>query len=305
MGQDLSTPPPRALGLTLGAAFLSLSLAASAFGLRQILLGVQLSLLGLWVSLPSLGIPLAAVISYRLYGLLSARYWLDRDRFALRWGLAREVWPLSAVHSLRLLPREQAYSPPRRNFCWPGCLVGMGQVEGVGPVEVFAGQTAGGLVLLEGPHGALAISPPDPQAFIERYHELARLGSLEPVPFSRRRPDFLTLRIWEDRTGRILLLLGAALCLGFLAFAAARLPSLPETVLFGYHPSGMPQARVPASQLLLLPLVSGAAWLVDLVVGAWLFRRLPQPALAYLVWAVGCAVPLLLWGASLRLLELS
>jgi len=301
----LTASPPRALGLSLGLALLVAFLTASAFGLRQILLGAQPWLLGLWVVLPVVGLPLAAVTAYRLYGLLSARYLMDRDQFALRWGLAREVWPLEAIVSMQALPRAAIRAPWWKALCWPGCMVGECYVEGLGAAEIFAAGPVQEYVFVQSPYGSLVISPPDPTAFVARYHELLKLGSLEPVPHERQRPNFLSIQIWQDRMARALLLIGAGLCLGFLAFVAARLPGLPALIPFGYHPSGIPQARVPSSQLLLLPMMSGATWLTDLVVGSWLYRRPPQRSLAYLVWGMGAAVPSLLWGASLGLLALS
>ncbi len=97
--------------------------------------------------------------------------------------------------------------------------------------------------------------------------------------------------------------MGALLPLALLAFVGWRAPGLPSSVPFGFDALGNPGAEAPPGRLLLLPLMAGVLWLVDLSLGAWLYRSEPDRRLAYTVWAIALAGGLLLWGAALHLIS--
>ena len=294
--------PRRRLGLLLGSLLLLVLLGAIGVSIAQLGSATVSVWLLLWVVLPLFGFPLALLVGFRLYGLLTAGYRLDRDAFVLTWGLAFEQIPLAELQ--RPQPAAQLGLALRpRGLWWPGCVVGRRQVDGLGQVEFFATTGQAGLVLLRTGDRTLAISPPDVEAFQQAFTNAVRLGSLEPVPSRSQRPDFLFGRVWSERAARVLILLGLALPLLLLAYLALRAPSLPaQGVPFGFLPSGQPAALAPPGRLLLLPLIAGLCWLADLVAGVWLFRREADQALAYALWGAAILTGLLLWGAVLLLL---
>lgn len=301
----MSFTPPRLLGLLLGLLFLSVLLGGTGYGATQ-LAGAAISpWIVAWVVLPLLGVPLAALVSYRLFGLLTASYRLDRNGFYLTWGLARDQIPLAELEKPRLVRDLPGRWLPRGGLWWPGCVVGRASVEGVGRVEFFAATPPRGMVLLTAGERHLVISPPDPLDFIDAFNQAIRLGSLEPILAVSQRPDFLFNRLWSDRAARILIALGLAFSLLLLGYLAVRAPGLPGQVAFGFDPTGRPDPWAPPGRLLLLPLIGGLCWLVDLVAGVWLYRREAERALAYVVWGAAAFVGLLLWGAALHLLNVS
>jgi len=294
--------PPRLLGALLGLVLLTLTAAAAALGVIRLgSIGFS-AWIAAWIALPLLGVPAALVIAYRLFGLLSASYHLDRDGFRLRWGLAIEHVPLSEVLEVRIPEPGEAHLRPGRGVWWPGCLIGHRSVEGLGLVEFFATTGPDGMLLLQLEDRWLAISPADRDGFRQAYIDVVRMGSLEHIAALRLRPDFLFNRVWSDRWARGLVLAGLALCvllLGFLAFQAS---VLPAQVPFGFDPYGAPEALVSPTRLLLLPLIAGLCWLTDLVIGLWLYRNDDQRLLAYGLWTTAVLVAGLLWGASLQIL---
>ena len=294
--------PPRLLGALLGLVLLTLTAGAAALGVVRLGdLGFS-AWIAVWIALPLLCVPAALVIAYRLFGLFSASYHLDRDGFRLRWGLALEHVPLSEVLEVRLPEAGEVRLKPGRGIWWPGCLIGHRPVEGLGLVEFFATTGAEGMLLLQLGDRWLAISPGDRDDFRQAYIDVVRMGSLERIAALRVRPDFLFNRVWSDRWARGLVLAGLTLCLLLLGFLAFQSSTLPAQVPFGFDPYGTPEAYVSPTRLLLLPMIAALCWLTDLVIGLWLYRNDDQRLLAYGLWTTAVLVAGLLWGASFQIL---
>jgi len=295
--------PRRTLGTLIGAALLLVLLAAAVGGLSQLNVSPVTPLIIVWVLLPLISLPLMVVVAYRLYGLWTAVYRIDREGFYLRWGLAHEQIPLGQIESVRLLGDAEAAPRPAFGWWWPGCVVTMAEAEHLLPIEIFAGNGLGEGVLIVASHAQLLIAPTDPQGFMKYFTEATRLGSLQPIAAHSDRPAFVFTDVWADRRARTLILAGAALPLALLAFVGWRAPGLPGTVPFGFDAFGNPAAPAPPGRLLLLPLMAGVLWLVDLSLGAWLYRGENDRRLAYTVWTIALAAGVLLWGAVLHLMS--
>ena len=297
--------PPRWIGTFLGLLLLSLAVGAAALGVIQLSSVGFSAWIAVWIALPLLGVPAALLVAYRIYGLLTARYHLDRDGFRMRWGLAVEQVPLGDVLEVRLPGPGETPLAPGRGLWWPGCVVGRRSVAGVGEVEFFATTGPEGLLLVQLPDRWLAISPRDRDGFRQAYVDVVRLGSLERIDALRLRPDFLFNRVWADRWARMLVLAGLVLTLLLLGFLAFQASTLPAEVPFGFDPLGRPETLVSPTRLLLLPMIAGLCWLADLVIGLWLYRKDDQRPLAYGLWGIAVLVAALLWGASFQILAVA
>jgi hypothetical protein len=295
--------PPRRLGVILGVGLLLCLLGLSAWGIVRLASSPVTPLTVLWVLLPLLGLPLAAGVVYRLFGLLTSRYRIDRDGFYLHWGSGAEQVPLSLVRGLRSGERSTGRLWPKPGLWWPGCVVGRGHVGDQGHVEFFASAGRDRLLFVEIEGRTFAITPEDPQAFVQAFVDATRLGSLEPIRAISLQPDFLLARVGEDRPASLLLLIGLALPLLLLIFLAFRAPGLPGEVPFGYAEDGSVSMLAPPGRLLLLPILGGFFWLVNLLLGAWIFRRPEGRLPAYGLWGAQALLGLLLWGAVLQLLQ--
>jgi hypothetical protein len=294
--------PPRTLGLLIGGTLLAILLALIIVSVAQLTTATISAWLILWVTLPLVSVPLALLVLYRLYNLLTARYRLDRDGFFLTWGLITEQISLAEVTLMRSADEVAPNLRPARGLWWPGYVYGSREVDGEGVVEFFATTGTQGLIVLSAGGRLLAISPPDLETFQQSFVDATRLGSLEPIPTISQRPEFVFSDLWNDRLARFLVLIGLALPFFLLGYLAFRVPSLPARVPFGFDPTGVPSPLAPPGRLLLLPMIGGLCWIADFAVGAWLYRQAKDRPLAYAMWGVAIVIGGLFWGATLQLL---
>jgi hypothetical protein len=298
----MDNKPPKRLGLILGIAALLLFTLPALISLYMLMNSALSLWMVLWVLLPLLCIPLAVLVAYRLYGLITASYELNRNGFYLRWGFSEERLPMQSIESVKLLDRSEVASGYPRAFRWPGLIIGAGGLEDGNPVEFFASTAMDEMVLIRSKHGAFAISPPRRDEFLDQFQSALRSGPLEQWSHLSRRPNFVLARLWSDGWARAFILIGALLPVSLLAFLAIRTPALPGQVPFGFDASGVPQTLAPPGRLLLLPLAAGLCWMADLVLGWWSYRREDLRVLAYLMWGFSVLVGGLFWGAVLQLL---
>jgi hypothetical protein len=294
--------PPRRLGLIIGSALLALLISGIVLSVYRLATATISALIIPWVLLPLFSVPLALIILFRLYGLLSARYRLDRDGFYLTWGMAGEQIPLADITDLLKADEIASGLRPEVGFWWPGCVVGRKDVDGVGEIEFFATTGAEGMILLQLDERLIAISPPEVEDFFQAFSASVRMGSLEPIAMRSQRPDFIFTRLWEDRIARAMVLLGLALPTVLLGYLAVQAPLLPLEVPFGFDPAGMPDPLAPPGRLLLLPMIGGLCWMLDFVIGAMFYRQERDRVISYTIWGAAILVGALLWGATLQLL---
>ncbi len=294
--------PSRGLGATVGSFLLLVLLGTSAFAVYSFTSSEISTFTPLWVFVPLIGLPLSVFVGYRMYGLLTAEYYLDREGFSLTWGLVSEQIPLAEITSIIPAGDLLQGAALRLGTAWPGYLIGEREIEGVGVVDFFATSAREELLLITAGDTHLAISPPDTQAFLQMFGQMTQMGSLRRIERRSLRPNFLSTRLWTDRLARWLILAGIALPMTLLIYLSLRSSTLPAEVPFGFDPTGMPDPFAPPGRLLLLPLIGGICWLADLVMGAWFYARRPDRTLSYALWASAVLIGGLLWGAVLQLL---
>ena len=294
--------PPRLKGLLINTALLLLFLGGMAWGILQLSAGRVTPMLGIWTGMVICCAPLSLLVAYHLYGLITARYDLDRNGFAIRWGLASEQVPLSAI--VGIVRGSQALH--RRTLGWAydllGWSVGQRSIPGLGMIDFFIAGEPSGIIILKLKQRSLAISPASIEAFESAFAEANRLGSLKEPTERSQRPDFFSVRLWKDRIARSLILGSLLLLVFLLGYLAFRLPGLPDRVPFGFDLAGKPDTFVPPARLLLLPLAGAFFWAADLLLGAWLYRRQDGRSIAYFIWAIGLTMSLLFGGAVRYLL---
>ncbi|MGH2620440.1 MAG: PH domain-containing protein [Anaerolineales bacterium] len=292
--------PNRLLGILLGAGGLSALLIAIGLSLARLGQGLISPGSLIWIVALLVALPLTLLVGVRLLGLATASYRVDRDGLYVRWGLVYEQIPIASVVSIQ--PARE-FGRPRRpapGFWWPGCLVGRARMDQARELEFFAG-TGEQLIVSTREGRFLVLSPPDPTAFRSALLSATRMGALEKIAERSDRPDFLLTRIWKDRAARGLILAGLALPLLGLTVLVLKAPGLPEQIPFGFGPGGEPGPLAPPGRLLLLPMIAGLAWLVDLVLGSWFYRSVLERPLSYALWGASVVAGALLGGAALYL----
>jgi len=228
-----------------------------------------------------LAIPLVPLLIYRLSYLQNAVYTMERDSIRLQWGLRVEVIPTNTILWVR---RDTELAEPIRYpwIRWPGAVLGLRRLSREMPIE-FMASTTRDLILIATYEKVFAISPGDPEKFLNSYQRLTELGSLlSPQPESVS-PATLIVGVWKNPASRNLILLGVFLGFVLIAWVARVAPTRPVLSL-GFLPSGEPRAPIPGVRLVLLPILNTIGLVVNLFAGLVLFRRNKHRPLAYLLW---------------------
>jgi hypothetical protein len=221
---------------------------------------------------------LAIWLLLRLHTLLTTRYTLSRGGLELRWGLRHEVIPMPEIEWIRPVSDFKSKLPlPALRLS--GMYFGKKQVSGLGAVDFAA--TERHQFLLVACHGRyFVISPQEEQVFLDLFERLTELGGLERAVSISEGFSTLWHHVWSDSIARRLILggLAANAALLVLALALARLqPNVTWTTL----------EMVPSQRLLLLPLLSLLAWLMNLIAGAaFNLRGALEKPMVYLLWGM-------------------
>jgi hypothetical protein len=298
----MDTRPPKLLGFFLGLIFISVLTGVIAWSVIQMGAGELSIWLALWVVLPLISLPVLFLVVYRLYGLGTARYHIDRDGFRLRWGLAFEDIP---IQQLTRVDRAEAFNlqkMPGAGAWWPGLVVGKRQIENLGEVEYYATSGPADMVVVQYGERFLAITPRDVEAFLKAVTDSLRMGALSIYEPVSTRPNFALARLGSDRAAVLLVILGGLLPIALFGYLLLIVGEITGQVAFGFDASGAVDTLAPPGRLLLLPMIAGASWFLDLFFGMWMYRTNANRPLAYTLWGGAIIVGGLMWGAVLQLL---
>jgi Bacterial PH domain len=283
-------PPARQRGVIIQSALTVVLGLVSFFGLWmafQTQVSLYFSLYLLLFVVTAIPVP---ILGYRVYALNRANYLLDRNTLRLIWGLRIEDIPVTDVEWIR--PVSGLAAPIKLPwFRLPGGILGVTRQADLGRVEFLASEAAS-LVLVATSQQVFAISPENPDAFLAAFQKTIEMGSLQPVHGVSQYPSFVAVRAWESSLVRFLWMAGAFLNVGLLVWVTVLIPSLASVPL-GFEANGKPLAPVPGAQLILLPLLSIALYVVGLLTGLFFFRKPEQRVLALALWASGALSGLL------------
>ncbi len=237
-----------------------------------------------------LSIPLVPWLAYRLYTLQNSAYILERDAVQLQWGWRAETIPTYDILWVR--PAADLEIPLRLPFLrWPGAMLGSSRLPDSRPVEFLASQS-NKLILIGTHERAFAISPNQPDAFIQTYQQLFELGSLNPSSPKTVYPGFLFALVWRAIPARVLLLLGAILSLTLLIWVSLSIPSRAQIAL-GFTPNGLPRDPLPSIQLMFLPVFSIFIYLLNSGLGFFFYREQENRPWAYMLWSTSVLIGIL------------
>jgi hypothetical protein len=158
------------------------------------------------------------------------------------------------------------------------------------------------MVVVQSRDHCLAISPKDVDAFLRAVTEALRMGALSSHEGVDARPNFALARLVSDRTALLLVLPGGLLPLALFGYLLLVVGGISGQVAFGFDTAGAIDTLAPPGRLLLLPMIGGASWFLNLFSGLWMYRTSTNRPLAYVLWAGAILIGALLWGAALQLL---
>lgn len=253
----------------------------------------------LWLFISVLFLLPAVFLVYRIYSLMQASYTVEREGFRLRWGIRAEDISLKDIEWVRPA-NELGFDLNLPFFRWQGGIVGIKETEGLGEVEFLASDVEH-LLLVVTPEKVYAISPEDTKGFLRQYQLMTEMGSLSEFPQNSVKPMAFMQKVWSDKWTRIFILSGLALNFLLFVFVSIYIPTRPLASL-GYDNRGRLATPGPSETLLLFPVLAGLAFLVDLAAGFYFYRKEESMLVAYITWASGSIVPILLMLVMVRLL---
>lgn len=277
-------PPAKQGGIIVHFAVILALAAASAWGFWNIS-GAEVGpsyVASLLLALGALApIP---VLGYRVYALMRADYYIDRDSLAVLWGLRVEDIPLTDIEWVR--PASDLTQPLALPLLrMPGAVLGTRRHPDIGLVEFIASDFRN-MILVSTSKRVFAISPENPSAMVQTFARAIELGSLSPAEPVSVYPSFIITQAWESPLARFLWMSGLFLNLGLVVWVGMLIPSLSQ-VPFGFNSLGVPDEIAPSTQLILLPLVSAFMYAAGLAAGLYFYRRDFQRPLAFIVWIAG------------------
>ena len=293
--------PPSGLGTLFGVLVL-LTLALLDCGLVVIVFTSPITLLTVLRALVViLSLPVMGMVVYGLSGLRGASYSIDRNAIVIRWGGTAQVIPLPNVEEI-LRGGDLGRISRFRGLRWPGYWTGRGRVGGVGSVRFYCTTSARRHLVIRTKSGTFAISPQDPDRFVDLFASQQEMGISEVVEQTLVQPGISHRGLLSDRSAGLLLGLGAILNLLLYAILAAQYGRLPHTLPLHFDAVGLPDRVGGPSQLFVLIALGTSAWLVNGVLGAAIHRWLGERMAAYLLWGAAAGLQVLLWVAITNLI---
>ena len=126
-------------------------------------------------------------------------------------------------------------------------------------------------------------SPSRAGEFIESYNRLTELGTLTPLSTESVRPSLVLTEITNNRSLLAILLAGGILNITLLVWVLLVIPNR-EAVSLGFNPAGIPRESLGSIRLILFPIINTTAYLGNLLLGMFLYRREESRGMAYILW---------------------
>jgi hypothetical protein len=234
-------------------------------------------------------VPMLFYVLQRTWAAFSLEYWIDRNALSLVWAGRREVVPLPAIQRIIRGGVSQLGEPPWSQ--WPAPYLGTGQGFGLLNLRMAATRPLDECLLVETGDAVYALSPEDPDGFLEALQARYRLGPVLLLPAGELRDTQQQALFGPNATGLLLLgggLVGVLILFGLLMI---RYPDLPDVLAFNYNSDGVPLVVREKTALFLLPIIGLLAWGLNGLWGIWMaYRR--QITGAYMLWGGAIVVQL-------------
>jgi len=231
----------------------------------------------------------APFLLYQVYALIRAKYMISRNGISIQWGLRTEDIPISEIEWIRL-PRDFVNTVTPPPFRLPGAILANVTDRDLGAIEYIAANKET-LVLVATRLKIFVLSPGNQQAFINDFHRYAELGSFTPIQKQSSMPQLILTQLTGDKTARLLLGISFTLSLIMLIAVSFMIPNL-STVPLGLEAGLDIQQSSPAERLILLPVLSLLVFFIDLIYGAYLYRKQGFKNAAYIVFFSSLILPI-------------
>ncbi|MGC9467816.1 MAG: PH domain-containing protein [Anaerolineae bacterium] len=273
-------------------------------------LSIRVFLMGLGACL-TLG--LAIRVIYQLWGLINAKYELDRNALTIHWGPVQHQIPMGSVHEV-LSGAKLDNLHIRPSLRWPGYMVALGRAKrpkeqdeqaeeeaaSIDPILFYATKRPKYQVVIRTEGIAYAISPADTEGFLVALRERLEMGPTQEVEEQSRHPAFLDWPIWKDRWALGMLIASLASLVLLVGVLSWRYPYLPSEIALRFTPDGAPLLVGRAIRIFYFALLATGFLLIDGSLGLFFYRR--ERPIAYFLWSGLLATMGSLWAAVISIL---
>lgn len=288
--------PKPGLGLWIGLLLLLLALAgAGLFGMRlarfltvppetwRIDTVSYAELIGLLGCLLATGI-----VAYRIAGVLTMRYSMDRNGVYISWIGNRAVIPIGQIE--RIESGIQGARIPwlfLRNIGYYG---GRGRTADGQTLHLFSTARPARSLVIHTATDAYAVAPAQRDTFLQELEQRRKLGVVKPLTPTVEPGRIFFYAFWNDTIIRLALLVALGLNLGLLAILATRYADLAPLIAMRFDAAGMPVELRPRHQVLFMPLAALGLSLLNTGLGLALYRRSQAGARLLQLGSVGIQV---------------
>ncbi len=291
--------PAKTLGLIVGLIIVLTIVSIDVFlvvSMQRQPINLSLYVTGL---LFVLSLPLLGVSAYWVYGLLTLRYYLDRNRLVITCGASRHVIPMGSVQRV-ISGAQVGVTEGIRGVGWPGYMAGRMSLEEGGSLYVYSTEPIQRQLVLVTADSWYGISPENTERFLA---QLAEFRAQEPTAEVQQRIEHAAITqwpVWRDEWfwGAILVGLLANLVLFGVTFALY--PGLPERIGLHFDARGDIDLVASKAGLLVIPVIGALALVVNSLLGILLHYK--EQVAAYLLSGMSMILQAVLWVAALGIL---
>ncbi len=213
--------------------------------------------------------------AHRWLAALTLTYAIDRNGLYIHWAGNRAIIPIDRIVTIDL--GSGPVFLPLGLFQQVGTYWGRA-FAGETPLYLYATQPPRECLIIYTTDAAYAVSPEDPEAFVQDLEQRRSLGATQPMQPSLEYSRAFHYAFWRD--GTVLALIVAAVMINLLALGliAVAYPSLAPFVEMRFDATGELAELRPRHQTLFLPLAAFGLSLLNMAAGLALYRRLPPGA---------------------------
>jgi hypothetical protein len=218
----------------------------------------------------------AGILVYRVAATLTLAYGVDRNGFYIFWLGNRAVVPLTQIESVESgvsMPENVGSLARSIGYYHGSARLPEGQL-----VQRFSTVPMAQALILHTPGESFAISPENPEAFVQELEQRRRIGAIQQLSTGVEVGRMFFYAFWEDQVVRAALLAAVGLSLLLVGWLAAIYPSLPAMIDLRADAAGVASSLRPRHQVLFLPLAAVAILLINTGFGLSLYSRTPVGA---------------------------
>jgi hypothetical protein len=231
---------------------------------------IDIALYGNFIGLVALGL-LSGFLLYRIIGVLTMTYEMDRNGLYIYWIGNRAVVPLAQIESMDS-------GAPGARVGWPllhriGYNWGRGRTNDGRCLHLFSTVSLRKSLVVYTADEAYAISPLNQDTFVQELEQRRRLGAVKSLTPTVEPARIFFYAFWNDPLVRGALLVAFGLNLLALGIIAYQYPGLAEMVPIRFNAAGELADLRPRHQLIFLAMAAFALSLLNALVGIALYRR--------------------------------